>query len=163
MAWWAVPQIFYLSMAFHYSFYSPAVISEYDNSPLPTMPGPLWLYALFALAELLMWAATFLLLPLALVGSSRVRRLAPVGTRWRTAWRAALIAGLAIEAAMWKVTAWGDSLHGRPDLMVLAFALGFAGLAVVMINVLRGAQAGHYLTSTSDTNQLGLGGIAPDQ
>ena len=118
--WWAVPQIMFCGLDLWYSHYPPAVINEYQDAPLPTMPGPLWLTVVYGLLRLMSVACGLVLLAVVLLGAICTWRL--VTARWRVAWFVISAAGLAVEAAMWT----------GPDESVPT-ALGIAAAAAAMI------------------------------
>jgi hypothetical protein len=117
---WAVPQIMFCGLDLWYSHYPPAVINEYQNAPLPTMPGPLWLTVVYGLLGLMAEVCLLVLLTVVLLGAIATWRL--MTARWRVAWLAVSAAGLGVQAAMWT----------GPDEPVPT-ALGIAAAAAAMI------------------------------
>jgi hypothetical protein len=167
VAWWALPQIIFLSVDFSYSFYPSAVMTQYQEAPLPTLPGPGWVAAIFVVSKLMMPVCAVLLPLLVLAGPIRVRRRpVPVRSPWRAAWIAISVVALAVEATFWvgvvaSFSGIGASIY--PDwLGPLPFAVAIAALAVAMIWVLPRAGVAYGLTPISDTNEPGLGGIVAD-
>jgi hypothetical protein len=137
LAWWAVPQIVYLLMTFGFSLVPQATFEEYANAPLPTTPGPLWLYLVYGVFAALDWASPVLTVVLVVRATRRVWQ-SPMTPR--AAWLAISTGGLAVEAIIWAgLSGFGGSglLSGFPGWPALILALLLAAVGVAMLLVLR--------------------------
>jgi hypothetical protein len=137
---WAGPQVVYLAMTFGFSLVPRATYEEYANAPLPTTPGPLWLYLIYAMIWLLQLPAPVLILSLLVTATPRVRQLTVPGSARRPAWLVIAAVGLALEATVWSgVAGLADNglLTAFPSWTALALALGLAAAGAVMLLILR--------------------------
>jgi hypothetical protein len=142
-------------------------MTQYQEAPLPTLPGPGWVAVVFVVSKLMMPVCAILLPALVLAGPIRVRRRpVPVRSPWRAAWVAVSGIALGVEATFWAGVVASFSGIGASVypgwLGPLPFAVVIAALAVVMIWVLRRAAVAYGLTPISGKNDGPAGRVPPE-